>query len=222
MPTPKERLCHLLELAAKGPEQRAALAGEVADMLLDWPSQYPLAMRATFEALLEKIAREMDCAARTELAARFEGRSDSRLALLNELFLAAPAEMKDAILLRNDAQAVMPAVEVDEETLLAAARARENFPAALASLTGIPRSIATEIVADKSGRALAVVCRAANVNRATFSAIVILAGPVRAVHDNFSLLSVYDKVPANGAVHLLAFWRGRSENAVRTESFVAA
>ena len=60
MPTPKERLSHLLELASQGPEQRAALAGEVADMLLDWPMQYPLAMRATFEALLEKIAREMD------------------------------------------------------------------------------------------------------------------------------------------------------------------
>ena len=71
-------------------------------MLLDWPPQYPGAMRVTFEALLEKIAREMDFAARSALAARFEGRSDAPLTLLNEFFLAAPATMKDAILARND------------------------------------------------------------------------------------------------------------------------
>jgi len=213
MPTPKERLSHLLELAAQGPEQRAALAGEVADMLLDWPMQYPLAMRATFEALLEKIAREMDRGALGALAARFENRSDARLALLNELFLAASAEMKDATLARNDAQSVMPAVAVDEDALLAAARAEKDFPRALAELTGVPRTIGTEIIADKSGRALAVVCRAANINRATFSAIVTLSGPARAVHESFSLLSVYDKVPANGSVHLLAFWRARGEDA---------
>jgi hypothetical protein len=213
MPTPKERLGHLLELAGQGPQQRAALAGEVADMLLDWPAQYPLAMRATFEALLEKIAREMDIDALGGLAARFEGRAEARLALLNELFLAASAEMKDATLARNDAQAVMAAVAVDDEALLAAARTQQDFPAALAKLAGVPGAIAAGIVADKSGRALAVVCRAANVNRATFSAIVVLAGPERAAHGNFSPLSVYDKVPANGSVHLLAFWRAQNDGA---------
>ena len=60
MPTPKERLSHLLELAAQGAGERAALAGEVADLLLDWPETYPAGMRATFEALLEKIVREID------------------------------------------------------------------------------------------------------------------------------------------------------------------
>ncbi len=213
MPTPKERLSHLLELAAQGPQQRAALAGEVADMLLDWPPQYPLTMRATFEALLEKIAREMDFHARSELAARFENRSDARLALLNELFLAASPEMKDATLARNDAQAVMPAVLVDDDALLAAARAHQDFPLALARLSGVPRAVAAEIVSDKSGRSLAVVCRAANINRAAFSAIVVLAGPARAAHESFSLLSVYDKVPANGSVHLLAYWRSRNDDA---------
>ena len=213
MPTPKERLGHLMELAAQGPQQRAALAGEVADMLLDWPAQYPLTMRATFDALLEKIAREMDFGAQGELAARFEGRSEARLALLNELFLAASAEMKDMTLARNDAQAVMPAVPVDGETLLEAARRDEEFSGALAKLAGIPRTIAAEILADKSGRALAVVCRAANISRAAFSAIVVLAGPARAAHESFSLLSIFDKVPANGSVHLLAFWRARGDDA---------
>lgn len=213
MATPKERLCHLLELAAQGPEQRAALAGEVADMLLDWPPQYPLSMRATFEALLENIAREMDCGSRSELAARFEGRGDARLALLNELFLAASAEMKDATLARNDSLTVVPAADVDGDAVLAAARAQQDFPLHLSRLTGVPRAIAAEIVADKSGRALAVVCRAANICRATFSALVVLSAPPRVPHETFSLLSVYDKVPANGSVHLLSFWQARNNGA---------
>jgi hypothetical protein len=213
MLTPKERLCHLLELAAQGPEQRAALAGEVAGMLLDWPTQYPLAMRATFEALLEKIAREMDLPSRVELAARFESRSDARLALLNELFLAASAEMKDATLARNDALAVVAAIEVDGNAVLCAARTQEDFSLHLARLIGVPRAIAAQIVGDKSGRALAVVCRAANISRATFSAIAVLSGPPCTAHESLSVLSVYDKVPANGSVHLLAFWRARGDGA---------
>ena len=137
MPTPKERLSHLLELAAQGPEQRAALAGEVADLLLDWPVQYPAAMRATFEALLEKIAREMEFTARGQLAARFAGRSDAPLPLLNEFFLAAPAEMKDAILMRNEAADEVAFATIDADALLAAARTRENFSAALANAAGV-------------------------------------------------------------------------------------
>src|SRR5882724_4237614 len=122
MPTPKERLSHLLELAAKGAAERAALAGEVANLLLDWPAQYPAAMRASFEALLEKIAREVDFGARRELAQRFCGIGDASLSLLNELFLAAPDAMKDEIIKRNDAHAGGSAARIDAETLLAAAR----------------------------------------------------------------------------------------------------
>src|SRR6195952_6084371 len=98
MPTAKERLSHLLEWASQGRERRVALAGEVADLLLDWPAQYPGAMRATFGALLEKIVREVDAPARSALAARFDGRSDFPLSLLNEFFLAAAPAMQDAIL----------------------------------------------------------------------------------------------------------------------------
>jgi hypothetical protein len=91
MRTAKERLSHLLELAAKGTAERAALAGEVADLLHDWPSAYPAQMRAGFEALLEKIAREVDEPARRALARRFEQSGDAPLSLLNELFLASSA-----------------------------------------------------------------------------------------------------------------------------------
>src|SRR5512142_2424448 len=142
MPTPKERLSHLLELAAKGKAQRAALADEVAGLLLDWPTQYPPAMRASFEALLEKIAREVDVAGRRTLAERFVHARDASLSLLNELFLAAPETMKRDILRRNDAHAIAAVPTIDGAALLAAARARSDFAAALARLAAIPDAIA--------------------------------------------------------------------------------
>ena len=221
MPTPKERLCHLLELAAQGAGERAHLAGEVADLLLDWPAQYPAAMRATFEALLEKIVREMDAASAAALARRFEGREDFPLSLLNEFFLYASAPMRDALLARNEAQGAAEGLAVDADALLHEARAKGDFAAALAHLAAIPQTCAQAILADASGAALAVLCRGAGIARATFSAIAILTGPARSVHENFAMLTVFDRVPENGARHLLAFWRARGETPVRQAAHAA-
>jgi hypothetical protein len=215
MTTPKERLSHLLELAAQGREQRAALAGEVADLLLDWPAQYPQSMRDTFGALLEKIVREVDAPASAALAARFAGRSDFPLSLLNEFFLAAPPAMQDAILARNDATGGAAPVVLDKDALLAAARNAEDFAGALARIAAVPPAMAGAIVRD--ARALAALCRGAGIDRASFSAMAILAGPVRSVHENFAMLTVFDRVPTDGAAHLLAFWRSRTEGAAAIE-----
>jgi hypothetical protein len=211
MPTPKERLSHLLELAAQGVAERAALAGEVADLLLDWPAEYPATTRATFAALLEKIVREMDEAAQAALSPRLEGRNDFPLSLLNELFLAAPDGMKDALLARNNAVMAVRRQTVNSDALLEAARNTVRFAPALSRALSIPLPLVTRILADRSGRALAAVCRGAGINRASFSAIMILAGPVRAVHQNFAMLSVYDRVPENGAANLIAYWQSRGD-----------
>lgn len=211
MPTPKERLSHLLELAAQGAAERAALAGEVADLLLDWPAEYPATTRATFAALLEKIVREMDEPAQAALALRLEGRHDFPLSLLNELFLVAPDGMKDALLARNNAVLGVRRQIVNSDALLEAARNTANFAPALSRALSIPLALVTRILTDRSGRALAAICRGAGINRASFSAIMILAGPVRAVHQNFAMLSVYDRVPENGAANLIAYWQSRSD-----------
>jgi hypothetical protein len=211
MPTPKERLSHLLELAASGAGERAALAGEVADLLLDWPVQYPAAMRATFEALLEKIVREMDADGRGALAARFDGRSDFSLALLNEFFLEAPAAMQGAILAGNDALVEAAAHDADSDGLLRASRTVKDFTPVLARATGVPEAVAAAAMAD--ALTLCVLAKGAGVNRATFSAIAILAGPARSVAENFAMLASFDRVPQNGARHLVAFWRARCEHA---------
>ncbi|HEY0106002.1 MAG TPA: hypothetical protein VGB91_07960 [Rhizomicrobium sp.] len=211
MPTPKERLSHLLELAAQGAGERAHLAGEVADLLLDWPAQYPAAMRATFEALLEKIVREMDGGACAALAARFQGREDFPLALLNEFFIDAPAPMKDAILARNDALGPTGCDAADSAALLLAARKARDFAPELTRLGGLPPVIAEAVLADPSGRALATLAKATGINRATFSAMAILAGPPLSVHENFAMLGVFDAVPVNGARHIVNLWRSRAD-----------
>ncbi len=210
MPTPKERLSHLLELAASGAGERAALAGEVADLLLDWPAQYPAAMRATFEALLEKIVREMDGGGRAALAMRFEGRTDFPLGLLNEFFLGAPPAMQAAILMRNDALPAGTAGAVDGDALLRVSRTTKDFAPVLAQVAGVPDTVAAAAMAD--ALALCVLTKGAGINRATFSAIAILAGPARSVADNFAMLTAFDHVPLNGARLLVAFWRARCDH----------
>jgi hypothetical protein len=207
MPTPKERLTHLLELAARGAGERAALAGEVADLLLDWPAQYPAAMRTTFEALLEKIAREMDADGRTALAARFADHDDAPLALLNEFFLDAAPGMKDAILARAEAAGPVACGAVDCAALLTASRTSRDIAPVLAQMTGVPETVAAAAMAD--ARTLCTLTKGAGVNRATFSAIAILTGPACSVHENFAMLALFDDVPENGARRMVQFWRGR-------------
>ncbi|HVE05533.1 MAG TPA: hypothetical protein VNB30_15880 [Rhizomicrobium sp.] len=206
MRTAKERLSHLLELAAKGTAERAALAGEVADLLHDWPSAYPAQMRAGFEALLEKIAREVDEPARRALARRFEQSGDAPLSLLNELFLASSATMQDDILRRNDAHAAGVLATIDGAMLVSAARKRGDFPAALARAARLSRAMAGEIMRDASGRALAVVAKGGGLERPLHSAICILMLPAPNI---FAALTMFDRVPQNGAAHLLSAWRIR-------------
>ena len=213
MRTAKERLSHLLELAARGAGERAALASEVADLLHDWPPAYPAAMRASFEALLEKIAREVDATGRRDLARRFEASGDAPLSLLNELFLASSQTMKDEILRRNDAHASGKVVSIDGALLLAVARSHGDFGAVLARAAAIPRSVASQIMADATGLGLAVVAKGAALERPLYSGICVL---VRPASDVFSALALYERVPQNGAANLLGFWRAKCNALARS------
>jgi len=206
MRTAKERLSHLLELAAKGAGERAALAGEVADLLHDWPATYPAAMRASFEALLEKIAREADENARRELARRFEASGDAPLSLLNELFLSSSDAMKNEILRRNDAHLSGRHAGIDGSMLLSAARKGTDFCAAFARAAGIPCGLAAKIMDDQSGLALAAVAKGAGLERPLYSGICVLVKPAP---DIFAALSLFERVPQNGAANLLGFWRAK-------------
>ena len=208
MPTAKERLSHLLELAAEGPAQRAALLGELADLVLDWPPDCPAAMRPPLLALFEITVREADDETRARLATRLCGHSELPLSLVNEFYLAAPARLRREILTRNqfvhDDDADSDTVAADARALLAAARdaAPRDFAATFGCTIGIPRRIAQTILSDASGEALAVLCKGAQLDRATYSALVLLKSKAGEAQ-----LPVFDTVPQHAAERLTRHWR---------------
>lgn len=201
MPTVKERLTHLLALAAEGPAQRAALVGELADLVFDWPADCPAQMRPPVEALLTLMVREADDAMRARLAARLGGHPELPLGLINEFYLVASPRVRREILLRNEiAEEGGSTACADGACLIAAARdPAVDFPSALAALAGVPRPVAQHVLADASGEALAVLCKGTHAGRAAFSVLALLK--------TGAALEVYDSVPQHAAERLVEHWR---------------
>ncbi|HEY8948065.1 MAG TPA: DUF2336 domain-containing protein [Rhizomicrobium sp.] len=209
----RQRLTHLIELATtNAPENRRTLAVELCDLLLDWPSHYPAAMREPFEALLEKIVRMIDADTRRALAEKLGAREETPLPLLNEFYFDAPSETRDAIVLRNalledGTQPELP--NADEGAILSAARNTANgeFTASFAKMLGIAPATAERILHDHSARALAIVCKGAHLGRATFSALALLTESGNGAADTRERLSSFDTVPLTAAERLLDYWR---------------
>ena len=211
----KQRLTHLIELATQNaPENRRALAIELCDLLTDWPEHYPPTMREPFEALLEKTVRAIDEETRRALVEKLAPRAETPLPLLNEFYFDAPAETRDAIVLRNallDGTAAPDARTTDEAALLTAARSKPNseFADTFASLLGIERVTADHILHDHSARALAIACKGAHLARATFSALAVITESGNGLSDIRERLASFDSVPLPAAERLLGFWRTR-------------
>jgi len=219
MSSAKERLGRLLTLAAEA--RWAPLARELADIVLDWPPDFSFSMREPLTALLDQFLRGADRATRAELARRIGGHPELPLHLLNELYLVAPAPVRREILLRNelepdDAEAARIAA-ADATALLAIARqpAGRDFASALEAAFGIPHHTAREILDDTSGEPLAVLCRGAGIDRAIYSAVVLLKGP------SAIPLSIFDTVPQHAAERLVRHWRARARPS-ETEAIKAA
>lgn len=211
----RQRLTYLIDLATEdAPESRRALAIELCDLLLDWPSHYPAQMREPFEALLEKTARMIDASTRRTLAAKVGAREGVPLPVLNEFYFDAAPETRDAIVLRNAlaANAAPDLPETDEREIVAAARAKANgeFSKAFAQLLGIEPAIAQSILLDQSGRALAIACKGAHLTRAAFSALALLTENRAAPGETRERLSSFDSIPLPGAERLLDHWRRRA------------
>jgi hypothetical protein len=204
--SPRERLNRLLALAAQGAQGRVALLDELVDLLADWPADYAQAMRGTFEALLEKTAREADAETRAKLAGRLAAAAGVPVELLNAFYFEAPPALRARILARNadaaDRDAVPPAAS--GMALVAAARTTVNgtFAQTFAATLHLPPALAHAILADPSGEALAVACRGAGLDRACFSALAILTGDAGAAR-----LRAFDAIPPAGAARLLDHWR---------------
>lgn len=219
MPTAKERLTHLLALAGEGPAQRAALAGELADLLLDWPYDCPEAMHAPVLTLFEMTVREADDETRAKLAARLGGHGELPLHLVNEFFLCAPARVRREILTRNalseedDTSPDETAAAPDAAALLEAARCAspiEFTEKASAKLGIAPRTLGA-ILADGSAEALAVLCKGVHLDRTSFSALALLKA--NDAGDPVMRLMAYDTVPQRAADRLTAHWRAHAAHA---------
>jgi hypothetical protein len=184
--TASQKLSHLLQLADQGPALRAALAEEVAELLIDWPSDYPASMRGVCESLLAKSARDVDAATRTRL--RVQLYSDPDLALR-----------------------VLPRESISHN-LVAAAR-NGDLPAVLADSLGVEGRMAQQILEDESGAALAVACKGARIDRAAFSALALLTRPGRDRAGMVAVLDAYDSMPLSEATRVLRGWREPAPNA---------
>jgi len=207
---PKERLTRLVDLAKQQSlSGRRALAGEITDLLLDWPANYPMNMREPFEVLLERVVHGVDFRTRGALADRIAS-SNVPLTIVNALIFDAELDTRKVILARNasgDRNAA--AVHVKAAALLAEVRAADasDLVRILSAHFGIPTDIAAQILADLSGFWLALLCKGDGLGRAVFSSLAILAIPDATTEDTFKRLAAFDDAPAEGAAGLLAFWR---------------
>ena len=174
------RFAHLLELADKGPALRAALAEEVAALLMEWPADCPAEMRPVFENLLTKTAREVDADTRARL----------RVQLFSDRALAAR---------------VLPKEKNPETPLIDAARDGGDLTQALAETLGLEAARAIEILHEESGEALAIVCKGAGLSRLAFSTLALLALPHGS--DPAARLAVYDRIATLEAARTLRDWR---------------
>jgi hypothetical protein len=211
----RERLTRLVELAGQnGPGARRALVGELADLLLDWPSNYPPSMREPFEALLEKAMHEVDADTRAQLAERFVHGAEVPLAFLNALIFDALPATRDAILVRNAAAAGdnTPAFALNESALVAVARGAvaDELAEAIAARFGIEADTVAQILADERAYLLAVLCKGARASRATFSALALLTDSGDAGGKSYARLAVYDGVAQTGSEALLRFWQAQA------------
>ena len=175
-----DKLSHLLQLADQGPALRAALAEEVTELLINWPSDYPDNMRSVCEALLVKAARDVDAVTRARLRAQ----------------LASHPGLAQRVLPREMSQ-----------ILVETARTGENLSTALAESLSLPEDTARKILDDDSGAALAVACKGAHIDRAAFSALALLIRPRRDRSHAFAVLDAFDNVPESEAARQLREWR---------------
>jgi len=105
--------------------------------------------------------------------------------------------------------------ELSEAYLVRLLRQKQvaEFLEGFARLTGLDVRTARRILGDSSAEGLAIACKAARFDRATFSTIVLLADTAQArkVEATYELLAMYDKVPVEAAQRTMRFWKVRRE-----------
>ena len=83
---------------------------------------------------------------------------------------------------------------------------------ALAESLGVETRVTQQILEDESGAALAVACKGAQIDRATFSALALLTRPGRDRACTYAVLDAYDAMPISEATRVLRGWREPATN----------
>ncbi|MGB8602235.1 MAG: hypothetical protein WCD42_08575 [Rhizomicrobium sp.] len=205
----RDRLKRFLTLADQGPAQRAALAVDLVDFLVDWPAECPLAMRPPVLALLDMTLQEADGILRKRLAARLATLDDLPLGLANEIFHCAPDGLRQVLLRRNEDEGgrVQPLAAYDPLMLLGTVRDadRDSLAHRLVGAMHVPLSTAVGILGDESGLSLAVLCKGTRLGRAFYSALAVLA--FQGLPGGLIRLGAYDRVSQRAADNLTACWQ---------------
>jgi hypothetical protein len=181
------KLFQLLQLADQGPALRAALAEEVAELLINWPSNYPASMRGACEALLAKAAHDVDAATRARLRVQ----------------LCTNPELAVRVLPRQSTT----------QALIETVRHGGDLIAILAGELSVDAKMAAQILDDETGVALAVACKGAGLDRAAFSALALMARPGRSRAQAYAVLDAFESVPAGEASRVLRNWRNGQQTA---------
>lgn len=87
------------------------------------------------------------------------------------------------------------------------ARHGGNLVMALAVRLGVDEKRAAQILEDETGVALAVACKGAGLDRATFSALALLARPASDRNHAYAMLDAFENLPAGEATQVLNGWR---------------
>jgi uncharacterized protein (DUF2336 family) len=90
-----------------------------------------------------------------------------------------------------------------------------EFIAGLARLSELDTKTTRRIVLNRNVEAVAIVCKSARFDRATFSAIALLvdATPSRSVAQTYEILSLFDKIPVETCQRAMRFWKVRAQGA---------
>jgi len=93
-------------------------------------------------------------------------------------------------------------------------RRSTEFLLAFAHYAGIDSSTAQSILKDRTWESLAITCRAANLERATFAKIVFgLQKGAEEQQKALRILDLYLKIPQEAAERVMRFWRVRAQSA---------
>ena len=105
--------------------------------------------------------------------------------------------------------------ELNEALLVQLMRAGQTteFAHAFARLADIDVKTAHRIVQTRNTEGIAIVCRSARFDRATFSALALLldASPTRSSEATHDLLALYDQVTPESAQRVMRFWKVRRD-----------